>query len=372
MHRDDLNEQIEILEDCSDSDWEVIVQDASCVVDDKKLNASSNPILSQTTDPSLHYEFTAPYQGSAGMQNYRNYASSSHHKGGFSTAEEIVSNLASQPQDTSTGYPVNAQGVQSSSNFHPPTNGVSGRDSSQSNYSQSNYNPIVTESSQINNGPHPYFPAAQHASNAVDDSYSPSQLEADAYNSPTTGPLPHGYPVPQQGLAGMQNDCNLASTSQYLSAVLQENVPNFTSQLPVMSTHSLNNDFGDPTSLFSNLMTEYSPNDDGLLEQIMASHNFVSSKILTMSDIRLKPTLPTQIVNHMSPFMNGSHFLDLKAADILGKEWSLCFYTRPNGIKKCPVFTTGWHQYVEAKNVRIGDRLIFSGRQVAAADGKLP
>ncbi|KAK1580820.1 hypothetical protein Q3G72_000390 [Acer saccharum] len=49
--------------------------------------------------------------GSTGMQNYRNHASSSHHKGRFSTTEEIVPNLASQPLATSTGYPVNAQRV---------------------------------------------------------------------------------------------------------------------------------------------------------------------------------------------------------------------------------------------------------------------
>ncbi|KAK1581973.1 hypothetical protein Q3G72_010655 [Acer saccharum] len=121
MHGTDLNKQTEILKDCSDSDREVTVHDASCVLDDEKLNASSNPILSQTTDPPLPYEFTSPYQDFAGMQNAYNHASSSHdhNLGGFSTAEEIVRNLASHPLDTSTGYPVNAQGVKSNSNFDP-------------------------------------------------------------------------------------------------------------------------------------------------------------------------------------------------------------------------------------------------------------
>ncbi|TXG65213.1 hypothetical protein EZV62_006488 [Acer yangbiense] len=195
-----LNFGLQILKDCSDSDREVIVQDASCVVDDEKLNASTNPILSQTTDSQLHYEFAAPYQGFSGMQNANNHASSSQdHKGGFSTAEEIVPNLASQPLDTSTGYPVNAQGVQSNSN------GVSGQNSS-----QSNYNPLMTESSQINNGPHSHFPAEQHVFNAFDDTRANafsnpliSQEEAEAYDNRTTG------------LAGMQNDCNPASSSQY-------------------------------------------------------------------------------------------------------------------------------------------------------------
>ncbi|KAK3198232.1 hypothetical protein Dsin_021647 [Dipteronia sinensis] len=223
----------EILKDCTNPDWEVIVKDASCVVDEE------SPVLHQ--------------------------------------AEEIVPNLDFQPLATSTGYPVNAQGVQSISNFHPPTNGVSGRNSSQSNehgfLCSPHHNPLMTESSQINNGPHshfpaahvfnaysnpllsqeeaeaynnqttgplchefsvphqessqinnrphPHFPAAQHASNAFDDAYSNpllSQWEAEAYNSPTTGPLPHEYTVPHQGLAGMQNDYNPASSSQYMSA----------------------------------------------------------------------------------------------------------------------------------------------------------
>ncbi|KAK0602927.1 hypothetical protein LWI29_038299 [Acer saccharum] len=55
------------------------------------------------------------------------------------------------------------------------------------------------------------------------------------------------------------------------------------------------------------------------------------------------------------------------AADIRGKEWELHYYTRPRG-RKCPVFTTGWRQFVEAKRLQVGDELIFSGHQVAAAD----
>ncbi|TXG65239.1 hypothetical protein EZV62_006514 [Acer yangbiense] len=103
----------------------------------------------------------------------------------------------------------------------------------------------------------------------------------------------------------------------------------------------------------------------------MASHNFVTSKILTMSDIT-KPALPTKMAKHMIPFMNGRHFLDLKAVDIWGKEWPLRYYTRPSRSKICPVFTTGWQEYVEAKDVRVGDELNFSGHQVAAANGELP
>ncbi|KAK1547913.1 hypothetical protein Q3G72_027543 [Acer saccharum] len=150
------------------------------------------------------------HQVFAGMQNANNHASSSHdHKGGFSTAEEIVPNLASQPLDTSTGYPANAQGVQGNSN------GVSGRNSS-----QSNYNPLMTESSQINNGPHSHFPA-EHVFNAFNDTrpnaYSNpliSQEEAEAYDNRTTGPLYHAFRVPHQGIQVVQYKKKFKDSSQ--------------------------------------------------------------------------------------------------------------------------------------------------------------
>ncbi|TXG65221.1 hypothetical protein EZV62_006496 [Acer yangbiense] len=102
----------------------------------------------------------------------------------------------------------------------------------------------------------------------------------------------------------------------------------------------------------------------------MALPNFDSSKILSKSDIT-KPALSAEMARHMIPLMNGRHFLDLTAADIWGQQWPLRYYTRPNGSKICPVFTTGWNRYVEAKGVRVGDQLIFSGHQVAGADGEL-
>ncbi|KAK0601641.1 hypothetical protein LWI29_026013 [Acer saccharum] len=68
--------------------------------------------------------------------------------------------------------------------------------------------------------------------------------------------------------------------------------------------------------------------------------------------------------------MKGDHSVDLKAADIWGQEWELHYYTRPTG-RKCPIFTTGWHQFVEAKRLQVGDEFIFYGHQVRATDGEL-
>ncbi|KAK4849878.1 hypothetical protein QYF36_001670 [Acer negundo] len=80
----------EILNDCTESDWEEIVQHASSVVDDEKLNASSKPLISPTT---------VPHQGSTRMQNDCNHASSS--------------NFAPQSPAKSTCSTVNAQGKHS-------------------------------------------------------------------------------------------------------------------------------------------------------------------------------------------------------------------------------------------------------------------
>ncbi|TXG65205.1 hypothetical protein EZV62_006480 [Acer yangbiense] len=90
-----------------------------------------------------------------------------------------------------------------------------------------------------------------------------------------------------------------------------------------------------------------------------------------MSDITSKPALPTEIVEHMNPIMKGRHFLDLKVVDTRSQEWILRYYTRPNGNRECPVFTTGWRQFVQDKCLQVGDELTFYGHQVRADDGEL-
>ncbi|KAK4840214.1 hypothetical protein QYF36_002587 [Acer negundo] len=103
----------------------------------------------------------------------------------------------------------------------------------------------------------------------------------------------------------------------------------------------------------------------------MAMWHFKISKFLTYSDIRSKIGLPNEMVEHMIPIMNGQHFMVLKVVDSRGQKWEFCYYTRPNGKKKGPVFTTGWPQFVEAKGLRVGNELTFYGYQVRATDGRL-
>ncbi|KAK3200458.1 hypothetical protein Dsin_023873 [Dipteronia sinensis] len=106
----------------------------------------------------------------------------------------------------------------------------------------------------------------------------------------------------------------------------------------------------------------------------MAMLRFEVSKKLVRSDILgndIKLALPEQTVEHMKPIMNDSHFLDLKVVDARGQEWELHYYTRPNGKKKGPVFTTGWREFAGDKGLQVGDDITFSGHQVRADDGQL-
>ncbi|KAK4850308.1 hypothetical protein QYF36_005514 [Acer negundo] len=94
---------------------------------------------------------------------------------------------------------------------------------------------------------------------------------------------------------------------------------------------------------------------------------FVISKKLTYTDITTrKVEIPSEILKYIT-LTNGQHSKKVTAADIWGKEWELHYYTRPRG-RKCPVFTTGWRQFVKTKRLQVGDELVFSGHQVAAAD----
>ncbi|KAI9185456.1 hypothetical protein LWI28_007430 [Acer negundo] len=94
---------------------------------------------------------------------------------------------------------------------------------------------------------------------------------------------------------------------------------------------------------------------------------FVISKKLTYIDITTrKVEIPSEILKYIT-LTNGQHSKKVTAADIWGKEWELHYYTRPRG-RKCPVFTIGWRQFVKTKCLQVGDELVFSGHQVAAAD----
>ncbi|KAK4857004.1 hypothetical protein QYF36_023562 [Acer negundo] len=51
-----------------------------------------------------------------------------------------------------------------------------------------------------------------------------------------------------------------------------------------------------------------------------------------------------------------------------GTEWTFRCYKRPNGHPK-PAFTTGWLEFVRAKDLRIGDTVTFSMQEDEAGGG---
>ncbi|KAK2638237.1 hypothetical protein Ddye_026032 [Dipteronia dyeriana] len=99
MYKTNPDQLRKILKDCTDPDWEVIVHNASCVVDDHgKLNAYSNPLISPTTGHLLR-PFQSPHQGSTGMQN----DSSNHHRAS-STPHSHVSVQLTLSNDNHSGW----------------------------------------------------------------------------------------------------------------------------------------------------------------------------------------------------------------------------------------------------------------------------
>ncbi|TXG65134.1 hypothetical protein EZV62_006409 [Acer yangbiense] len=88
----------------------------------------------------------------------------------------------------------------------------------------------------------------------------------------------------------------------------------------------------------------------------MSVQPFNFSKFLTYNEINTKPSLPTEILQHI-PIPQGTHFVDLQFKDSIETVWTLRYYTRPGGNRANPVFTVGWLKFVRAKRVEAGDKL---------------
>ncbi|TXG65110.1 hypothetical protein EZV62_006385 [Acer yangbiense] len=97
---------------------------------------------------------------------------------------------------------------------------------------------------------------------------------------------------------------------------------------------------------------------------------FKISKLLTISDITTKVVLRNKIMKHIQ-IPQGINFVDLQVMDSTKHMWTLRLYIRPAGYRGSPVFTVWWLQFVRAKHLKVGDKLIFSWHQVRAADGEL-
>ena len=98
----------------------------------------------------------------------------------------------------------------------------------------------------------------------------------------------------------------------------------------------------------------------------MSQPSFTVIKFLTDYDITKKPALPTKIMEHI-PILQGTHFVDLQVMDSRDQVWTLRLYIRPSGNRANPVFTVGWLEFVQAKCLKVGDKLTIYRRQ----DGEL-
>ncbi|KAK4849898.1 hypothetical protein QYF36_001881 [Acer negundo] len=211
------------------------------------LSQEAEPYISLTTGPLLQgdlpslpslndpaeveppqFPITA-HQGSAGMPNANNHASSSHHNSVISP--EIVQNVASKPLVMSTGSHVNVQllcNSDSGSSSHPPL--------------------------QLY-GDLPSLPSLN------------DPVEVELHNNPATDPQPPQFPITtyHQGSVGMQNANNDASSSHHKSGLSPKNVQ--PSHVGLQLT--LSNDSHAGSSQLNELVWSFSPNTELLIESFL-------------------------------------------------------------------------------------------------------
>ncbi|KAK3199666.1 hypothetical protein Dsin_023081 [Dipteronia sinensis] len=88
----------------------------------------------------------------------------------------------------------------------------------------------------------------------------------------------------------------------------------------------------------------------------MENNTIVFSKRLAPTDTNARLAIPITALEHIE----GDNIL--RCRDSAGTEWQFKFYTRPNGQPK-PAFTTGWLDFVRAKELRIGDVVTLSKQE---------
>ncbi|KAI9195777.1 hypothetical protein LWI28_017942 [Acer negundo] len=94
----------------------------------------------------------------------------------------------------------------------------------------------------------------------------------------------------------------------------------------------------------------------------------IFSKDLTKTDIDTRLTLPMRALEHIRmPEGENNASVSCRYSND-GTEWTFRCYKRPNGHPK-PAFTTGWLEFVRAKDLRIGDTVTFSMQEDEAGGG---
>ncbi|KAK2640427.1 hypothetical protein Ddye_028222 [Dipteronia dyeriana] len=83
----------------------------------------------------------------------------------------------------------------------------------------------------------------------------------------------------------------------------------------------------------------------------------IFSKLLTISDVTSGLLIPTEALLHIPIPKGGRHHMGLVVNDSIGQVWK--FHLYPNSHDTL-AFTEGWLEFVKAKGVREGDKVIFS------------
>ncbi|GAV91837.1 B3 domain-containing protein, partial [Cephalotus follicularis] len=82
------------------------------------------------------------------------------------------------------------------------------------------------------------------------------------------------------------------------------------------------------------------------------------SKELSSTDINHRLAIPTASLEAFE-IPPGEHSVDVLAMDADGNVWYFLLSTRTNETHPKPVFYGDWRQFVQNKDLRVGDKVIF-------------
>ncbi|TXG73671.1 hypothetical protein EZV62_002250 [Acer yangbiense] len=98
----------------------------------------------------------------------------------------------------------------------------------------------------------------------------------------------------------------------------------------------------------------------------------IFSKDLTKTDIDTRLTIPTEALEHIE-MPEGENNVDVSCRYYKdgshGTVWTFRCNKRRNGHPK-PAFTTGWLEFVRAKDLQIGDKVTFRMQEDEAGGGR--
>ncbi|XVF78784.1 hypothetical protein PTKIN_Ptkin14bG0164600 [Pterospermum kingtungense] len=91
-------------------------------------------------------------------------------------------------------------------------------------------------------------------------------------------------------------------------------------------------------------------------------------KRLRTTDVKKQMAIPTKFIRNL-PLYEGGHTIYFPVHDVSGYVWeNFGYYIRKEGQPyRKPIFQGGWRNYVDAKSITPGDKIIFRVEESAAA-----